>query len=66
MLHLTQDIEWSTLPAGQMHASAAQLMRHHPDDGTQTLMSRPFVEYLNRILPQLMHDEQVVEKQQRA
>eukprot|EP00959_Pyramimonas_sp_CCMP1952_P388461 8139981-Pyramimonas_sp.AAC.1 len=52
------------MPAEQMHASAAALMRHHPDYGVETLMSRAFSHTLNRILSRPSGDERALAKQQ--
>ena len=57
VLRLVRDLEWSTLRAEQTHASAAVLMRFHPDYGVDTLAARALILSTNRLLQATTDDD---------
>ena len=62
VLQLIQDLEWSTLAAEQLHATAAALMRHHPDYGVDTLLARSMVNVMNKLLPSKSQEEKQLDR----
>ena len=64
VLLLIQNLEWSTLTAEQQHATAALLMRHHPDYSLDTLLSRSTTNMIFRVLHSRSDDEKLLGKLQ--
>ena len=65
VLLLLQRLEWTTLTAEQLHAGAALMMRHHPDYGMSTLLSRTMTHMARRLLPSRDAEEKLLDKSQR-
>ena len=65
VLLLIHNLQWSTLTAEQLHASAALMMRHHPDYGMSTLLSRTMTVMARKLLPVPTDDEKLLDKTHR-
>ena len=62
---LLGNVPWATIPTEQFHASAAALMRVHPEYTQSTLRCRAFVLTLNRLMPRPTEDEKSIATLQR-
>ena len=62
---LLLDCPWGTVPAEQLHSSAASLMRLHPEYHTETLLSRAAVMQLNRLLGRASSDAKAIKRVRR-
>eukprot|EP00959_Pyramimonas_sp_CCMP1952_P464112 9486058-Pyramimonas_sp.AAC.1 len=61
-----QNVEWTTVTAEQLHSSAAQLIRRHPEYGVETLIARSSVNTLDKMLPRQTADERRLDKLDRG
>ena len=66
ILQLIRDLEWSTLTAEQNHASAATLMKFHPEYSLQTLASRALICSVHRTMPAKTDNERLLVKLRRT
>ena len=61
---LLRDVCWSSLPAEQLHGTAAGIRRHHPEYTVNTLMARSSVMAANQLVPKISDDARKIEKLQ--
>lgn len=62
IVKLLQELPVTSMTAEQQHASAAVLMRYHPDYSRQTAISRALILQVNRQLPHPSREEKAVAK----
>ena len=64
-VRLLRDVCWSSLPAEQLHGTAAGIRRHHPEYTVDTLMARANVMSTNQLMPKPSHDDVKIEQLQK-
>ena len=57
---LLENCPWTTLPTEQFHASAANLMKYHPEYTRRTLRCRAILILFNRLIARPSHEEKAI------